>query len=79
MVFPSRLIALFWTASVLALAAMAYTGAVGWDAKGYWKAVQSVQHNSDPYAEDIVALQVFINAWRRTRRSRVRLFTCTLR
>ena len=54
-----RLIALFWTAAVIALAAMVYTGAVGWDAKGYWKAVQSVQHNSDPYAEDIVALQKF--------------------
>ena len=54
-----RLIALFWTAAVIALAAMAYAGAVGWDAKGYWKAVQSVQHNSDPYAEDIVALQAF--------------------
>jgi hypothetical protein len=54
-----RLIVLFWTAAVLALAAMAYAGAVGWDARGYWKAVQSVQHNSDPYAEDIVALQAF--------------------
>jgi hypothetical protein len=54
-----RLIALFWTAAVIALAAMAYTGAVGWDAKGYWKAVQSVHRNSDPYAEDIVALQKF--------------------
>jgi hypothetical protein len=55
----SRLIVLFWIAGVIALAAMAYTGAVGWDAKGYWKAVQSVHHNSDPYAEDIVALQGF--------------------
>ena len=54
-----RLIALFWIAAVIALAAMAYTGAVGWDAKGYWKAVQSVHRNSDPYAEDIVALQEF--------------------
>ena len=54
-----RLIVLFWTAALIALAAMAYTGAVGWDAKGYWKAVQSVHHNSDPYAEDIVALQGF--------------------
>jgi hypothetical protein len=54
-----RLIALFWIAAVIALAAMAYTGAVGWDAKGYWKAVQSVHHNSDPYAEDIAALQKF--------------------
>jgi hypothetical protein len=54
-----RLIALFWMAAVLALAAMAYAGAVGWDARGYWKAVQSVQHDSDPYAEDIVALQAF--------------------
>ncbi len=58
--FPrSRLIALFWAAGVVAFAAMAYTGAVGWDAKGYWKAIQSVHHNSDPYAEDIVALQGF--------------------
>jgi len=54
-----RLVALFWIAGVIALAAMAYTGAVGWDARGYWKAVQSVHHNSDPYAEDIVALQEF--------------------
>lgn len=50
---------MFWIAGVIALAAMAYTGAVGWDAKGYWKAVQSVHHNSDPYSEDIVALQGF--------------------
>ena len=57
--FRPRLIALFWIAAVLALAAMAYSGAVGWDAKGYWKAAQSVHHNSDPYAEDIVALQGF--------------------
>jgi hypothetical protein len=54
-----RLLALFWTAAVIALAAMAYSGAVGWDAKGYWKAVQSLHRNSDPYAEDIVALQKF--------------------
>lgn len=54
-----RLIALFWTAAAIALSAMAYTGAVGWDAKGYWKAVQSVHRNSDPYAEDIVVLQKF--------------------
>lgn len=54
-----RLIVFFWIGAAIALAAMAYTGAVGWDAKGYWKAVQSVQHHSDPYAEDIVALQAF--------------------
>ncbi|MGC1647113.1 MAG: hypothetical protein WA741_14955 [Candidatus Sulfotelmatobacter sp.] len=54
-----RLITLLWTAAVIALAAMAYMGAVGWDAKGYWKAIQSVHHHSDPYAEDIVVLQEF--------------------
>jgi len=56
---PRLIVLFFWMAAVVALAAMAYSGAVGWDAKGYWKAVQSVRHNSDPYAEDIVALQGF--------------------
>jgi len=54
-----RLIVLFWVAAAIALAAMAFVGAVGWDARGYWKAIQSVHRGSDPYAEDIVALQGF--------------------
>jgi hypothetical protein len=45
--------------AVIALAAMAFVGAVGWDAQGYWKAAQSVHRGSDPYAEDIVALRAF--------------------
>lgn len=38
---------------------MASVGPAGWDAQGYWKAAQAVHHDSDPYAEDLVALQAF--------------------
>jgi hypothetical protein len=38
---------------------MACSGPVGWDAKVYWKAVQSVHRGSDPYAESILARQAF--------------------
>ncbi|HLM79984.1 MAG TPA: glycosyltransferase 87 family protein [Terriglobales bacterium] len=38
---------------------MASVGSVGWDAQGYWKASQAVHHDSDPYAEDLVALNAF--------------------
>jgi len=37
---------------------MASAGPVGWDAQGYWKAIQT-HHDSDPYAERIVALRAF--------------------
>ena len=54
-----RLIALFSLGAVIALLAMASVGAVGWDAQGYWKAIQTVHHHADPYAEDLVALKSF--------------------
>jgi hypothetical protein len=45
--------------AAIALVVMASVGSVGWDAQGYWKAIQAVHHDSDPYAEDLVALQAF--------------------
>jgi len=54
-----RLIALFCLGAAIALVVMASVGSVGWDAQGYGKAVQAVHHDSDPYAEDLVALQAF--------------------
>jgi len=54
-----RLIALFWMGAVIALIVMAWVGSVGWDAKVYWKVIQSVHHGSDVYAEDLVALRAF--------------------
>ena len=47
--------------AVVALVVMASVGSVGWDAQGYWKAIQTVHHHSDPYAEDLAALQAFHN------------------
>jgi len=54
-----RLIALFCLGAVIALVAMVSAGPAGWDAEGYWKVVQAVHHESDPYAADLVALQAF--------------------
>ncbi len=47
--------------AVVALVVMASVGSVGWDAQGYWKAIQNVHHHSDPYAQDLAALQTFHN------------------
>jgi hypothetical protein len=57
--FRHWLVGLFWVGALIALAAMAHFGAVGWDAQGYWKAAQEVHRGSDPYAEDLVALRRF--------------------
>ncbi|MGB8011741.1 MAG: hypothetical protein WCF68_09015 [Terriglobales bacterium] len=38
---------------------MAGAGSVGWDAKVCWRAIQALHHDSDPYAEGIVALRAF--------------------
>jgi len=57
--FRHWLAVLFWVGALIALAAMAHFGAVGWDAQGYWKAAQSVHRGSDPYAEDLAALRRF--------------------
>ena len=57
--FRHWLVALFWVGALIALAAMAHFGAVGWDAQGYWKAAQEVHRGSDPYAEDLLALRRF--------------------
>ncbi len=54
-----RLIALLWVCAVIAVVVMVCTGPVGWDAKVYWKAIQSVHRGSDPYAESILARQAF--------------------
>jgi hypothetical protein len=38
---------------------MVSLGPAGWDAQGYWKTSQSVRHHSDPYVQDLIALQAF--------------------
>ncbi len=45
--------------AAITLVVMVSVGSVGWDAQGYWKASQAVNQGSDPYAEDLVALQAF--------------------
>jgi len=45
--------------AVVALVVMALVGSVGWDGQGYWKAIQSVHHHADPYAEDLATLNSF--------------------
>ncbi len=45
--------------AVITLLVMASVGSLGWDAQGYWKAIQAVHHDSDPYAEDLAALKAF--------------------
>lgn len=56
-----RVIVLFWIAAVVTAAAMAYTGPAGWDAQIYWRAVQTLRHGGDPYAEGIAAQLAFLN------------------
>jgi hypothetical protein len=60
--FPRpRLIALFWMGAVITLIVMACVGPVGWDIPPRWKAIQAVHRGSDPYAEEIVALQAWFH------------------
>lgn len=54
-----KILILFWAAALIAVAAMAYTGPVGWDAQIYWKAVQNLRDGGDPYAVGIAAQQAF--------------------
>ncbi len=56
-----RIIVVFWVAAMIAVAAMAYTGPAGWDAQIYWRAVQTIRHGGDPYAEGIAAQLAFLN------------------
>jgi hypothetical protein len=50
-----KLVILFWIAGAIAVAGMAYTGAVGWDAQIYFRAMQNLRHGEDPYAVGIAA------------------------
>jgi hypothetical protein len=52
---------LFCVAAALAVAAMAYTGPAGWDAQIYWRAVQTLRHGGDPYAEGIAAQLAYLH------------------
>jgi hypothetical protein len=52
---------LFWMAAAITVIVMANAGPVGWDARGYWKAIQTVHRGSDPYAQDLEALQTYHN------------------
>jgi hypothetical protein len=54
-----RLTILFWMGAILTVVVMAWATPVGWDAQVCWSAIQSVHHNSDPYAEGILALRDF--------------------
>ena len=56
-----RLIALFWMGAVITLIVMACVGPFGWDVPPRWKAIQAVHHGSDPYAEELVALQAWFH------------------
>jgi len=54
-----RVIVLFWIAAAVTVIVMANAGPVGWDARGYWNAIQIVHHGSDPYAQDLAALHTY--------------------
>lgn len=56
-----RIVVVFWVAAAIAVAAMAYTGPMGWDAQIYWRAVQTIRHGGDPYAAGIAAQLAFLN------------------
>jgi hypothetical protein len=56
-----RLIIPFWIAAIISVAVMATTGPAGWDARNCGKAIQSLRHGGDPYAEGIAAQQAFHN------------------
>lgn len=49
----------FWIAAIAAVIILGCTGPLGWDAQGYWDAVQTVHHGADPYAKDLAALQAY--------------------
>jgi len=40
---------------------MAYAGPAGWDARIYWRALQTIRHGGDPYAVGIAAQLAFLN------------------
>jgi glycosyl transferase family 87 len=61
-----KILVLFWVAAIIAVAAMAYTGPVGWDAQIYSQAVQNLRDGGDPYATGIAAQQAFHNRPART-------------
>ena len=47
--------------AVITLIVMACVGPFGWDVPPRWKAIQAVHHGSDPYAEELVALQAWFH------------------
>jgi hypothetical protein len=55
----NRLVYFFWIAAALALAAMAYSGAVGWDSQDYWKTIEDLRLGVDPYAKGIAEVRIF--------------------
>jgi hypothetical protein len=54
-----QLIVLIWVAVAIAVVVMAHAAPNGQDAGVYWKAIQSLRHGSDPYAESIAALHAY--------------------
>jgi hypothetical protein len=59
MITSKRLIVLSWLGSAIALLTLALIGPMGWDAQVYWKAIQSLRHGGDPYAEGIAAQKIY--------------------
>jgi hypothetical protein len=49
----------FWLAAIGTIIVLGITGPLGWDAQGYWNAIQTVHHGSDPYAQDLAALRAY--------------------
>lgn len=56
-----RVVVLFWLAAIATVIVMATTSPAGWDARNCLKAVQSLRHGGDPYAEGIAAQEAFHN------------------
>ena len=56
-----KLVILFWIAGAIAVAGMAYSGAVGWDAQIYFKALQNLRRGEHPYAVGIAAQRAWAN------------------
>lgn len=54
-----RIVVLFWMAAIATVIVMVSSSPVGWDARNCSKAVQSLRHGGDPYAEGIAAQQAF--------------------
>jgi len=59
MSFTRRLLVFFWSGAVITIVVLAFIGPVGWDNQVYWKAIQCVHRDADPYAEGIAAQQIF--------------------